>query len=128
MVEGRRVLLIGGVATVKGRIKHPGLPMVELCNELEPELRGFAVGAPFSAVSLVIRFGERESACAEIGRIDKNNSELPVAYELPMERLRGASQETLKREFLLATVASLQQVADVYGLELPDSVKGLVEM
>jgi hypothetical protein len=44
-----RILLIGGVALVRGRVRDAGPVMVEICKGLEPLLResGYVYSAPF---------------------------------------------------------------------------------
>lgn len=117
----QRILLIGGVALVKGRIQDAGPIMVEICDEWEPILKesAFIEKAPFKTISLVIRFGSQESAEPVISRIDRRNKELPVSYELPMERLRFADRAEVKKLFARATKRTLEKVAKEYGLPDP---------
>jgi hypothetical protein len=123
-MSSQRVLLIGGVALVKGRVRDAGAIMVEICDAWEPILRskGFVKDAPFNTVSLVIRFGEKESAEAELARIDGRNKELPVSYELPMAVLRSADRATVKGFFSKATEKALERVAEKYDLPSPESM------
>lgn len=100
--------------------------MVEICDSWEPVLRArdFLKAAPFDTVSLVIRFGEKESAEAEIERVDKRTRELHVGYELPMARLRSATRAEVKEQFSRATSAALELVAKKYGLPTPTEMMG----
>ncbi len=127
-----RILLIGGVGLVRGRVRDAGPVMVEICNELEPLLResGYSDSAPFKTVSLILRFGAQSKLDPEYGALDRRHSELPVSVELEMGKLRRMGREDVKREFLLATLSVLVDVAQRYGLPqdgLPDRLARLRE-
>ena len=114
----QRILLIGGVSLVKGRVREAGLVMQEICNELEPLLKeiGFVDNAPFKTVSMIIRFGENTNLNPEYEPINKRHSELPVAVELELASLRTASKEVVKDAFVKATIDVLADVAHRYNL------------
>jgi len=69
----QKILLIGGVSLVRGRIRDAGLVMKEICDVLEPILlnSGFTDNAPFRTVSLIIRFGEKTDFTPKYDTIDK---------------------------------------------------------
>lgn len=91
--------------------------MVEICQELNPILgAGFFAGAPFTWVGLIIRYGSVTQTDPEYDRIDKKDGELPIAIELPMERLQKMGREELKRTFMLATLDALVHVGKKYSL------------
>lgn len=117
----QRILLVGGVGVVKGRIREAGSVMAEICDEWEPHLRAcdFVGNAPFKTVSLVIRFGESESEEPDFMRIDGRNRELPVSYEIPMARLRRETRERVDEEFRRVTKLVLLATAEKYGLAVP---------
>ncbi|HBV20919.1 MAG TPA: hypothetical protein DEF07_04265 [Nitrosomonas sp.] len=117
MIE-QRILLIGGVSLVKGRVKESGLVMKEICDELEPMLQeiGFVDNAPFKTVSMIIRFGEKTDLTPDYDPINKRYSELPVAVEMELASLRIASKETLKNAFVKATIDVLIDIARKYNL------------
>ena len=114
----QRILLIGGVSLIKGRVREAGIVMQEICNELEPILKeiGFVNNAPFNTVSLIIRFGENNNLVPEYGPINKRYSELPVAIEFELEGLRLANKDAVKSEFVAATLSVLLDVAKKYAL------------
>ncbi|MEZ5345227.1 MAG: Imm39 family immunity protein [Pyrinomonadaceae bacterium] len=116
-MKNRRILLIGGVSTVKGRINDVGLVMKEICDELEPALtqNGFTDAAPFETVSLVIRFGKTVNLTPNFGRIDHANAELPVAIEMEL-RLRREPREMIKYTLTNSTIDVLTSVASKYNL------------
>lgn len=117
----QRVLLIGGVGLVKGRIRDAGPVMAEICDEWEPHLRAchFVRDAPFKTVSLIIQFGDTESEAREFMRIDGRRGELPVNYEIPMARLRRETRERVAAEFRRVTKLVLIATAEKYGLPVP---------
>lgn len=114
----QRILLIGGVSLVKGRVREAGLTMKEICDELEPMLNeiGFTDNAPFRTVSLIIRFGEKTNLTPDYEPISKRHSELPVAVEMELSGLRTASREVVKSAFVKATIDVLIDVAQKYNL------------
>jgi hypothetical protein len=63
-MTNQRILLIGGVSLVKGRVREAGPAMREICDELEPLLQDidFVVNAPFNTISMIIRFGKKTSS------------------------------------------------------------------
>ena len=117
-MQNERILLIGGVGLVRGRVRDSGPVMVEICDELEPLLRecGYSKSAPFKTVSLILRFGTQRKLEPEYGPLDRRHSELPVSVELEMGKLRRMSREEVKRDFMIATLAILVDVAQRYGL------------
>lgn len=114
----RRILLIGGVSLVRGRVKEAGSVMREICDELEPMLQdlGFVDSAPFKTISMIIRFGEKNNLTPKYEAINKSHSELPVAVELELAGLRTASKEVVKSAFVTAAINVLLDVSEKYGL------------
>lgn len=114
----QRILLIGGVSLVKGRVREAGLVMQKICNELEPFLKeiGFVDNAPFKTVSMIIRFGEKTNLNPEYEPINKRHSELPVSVEFKLSSLCTASKEAVKNAFVKATIDVLADVAHRYNL------------
>ena len=114
----QRILLIGGVSLVKGRVRNAGLVMQEICNELEPLLSeiGFVDNAPFKTVSMIVRFGENTNLIPEYESINKRHCELPVAVEMELAGLRIASKEVVKDAFFKAAINVLIDVAHRYNL------------
>ena len=117
-MSDQRILLIGGVSLIKGRVKEAGLAMKEICDDLEPLLKeiGFVDNAPFKTVSMIIRFGEKTDLTPDYEPVNKRHSELPVAVEMELSGLRVASKDVVKSAFVKATVDVLLDVAKKYGL------------
>ena len=114
----QRILLIGGVSLVKGRVKEAGPVMREICDELEPLLQDmeFLDKAPFKTISMIIRFGKKNDLTPQYDPINKRHSELPVAVELQLAGLRTANKDEVKAAFVTATIDVLLDVSEKYGL------------
>ncbi|KJG37390.1 hypothetical protein UA32_12820 [Photobacterium angustum] len=114
----QRILLIGGVSLMKGRVKEAGPVMREICDELEPMLQdiGFLNEAPFKTISMIICFGEKDDLTPQYDPINKRHSELPVGVELELAGLRTASKDVVKAAFVTATIDVLLDVSEKYGL------------
>lgn len=117
-MSDQRILLIGGVSLIKGRVREAGLAMKEICDDLEPLLKeiGFVDNAPFNTVSMIIRFGEKTDITPDYEPINKRHSELPVAVEMELSGLRVASKDVVKSAFIKATIDVLLDVAKKYDL------------
>ncbi len=117
-MSDQRILLIGGVSLIKGRVREAGLAMKEICDDLEPLLKeiGFVDNAPFNTVSMIIRFGEKTDLTPDYEPINKRHCELPVAVEMELSGLRVASKDIVKSAFVKATIDVLLDVAKKYDL------------
>lgn len=117
-MSDQRILLIGGVSLIKGRVREAGLAMKEICDDLEPLLKeiGFVDNAPFNTVSMIIRFGEKTDLTPDYEPINKRHSELPVAVEMELSGLRVASKDVVKSAFVKAAIDVLLDVAKKYDL------------
>jgi hypothetical protein len=117
-MTSRRNLLIGAVGLVKGKVRDDGKAMLSICNELEPYFKSHRLlhGAPFSCISLILRYGTTTSERPEIGKIDERHSELHVAYELPINDLRLLDYDKLRARLREATIESLVAIARKFGL------------
>lgn len=117
-MSDQRILLIGGVSLIKGRVREAGLAMKEICDDLEPLLKeiGFVDNAPFKTVSMIIRFGEKTDLTPDYEPINKRHSELPVAVEMELSTLRVASKDVVKSAFVKVAIDILLDVAKKYGL------------
>jgi len=117
-----RLLVLGGSATVVGRLRFSGRAIDEVRNEVERLMidSAFLRGAPFRWISLIFRYGTETKLEPEYGKIDRQDGELPITVELEMEKLRRIDRprlhEELKRVFMLATLDALVDVGKRYGL------------
>lgn len=117
-MSDQRILLIGGVSLIKGRVREAGPVMKEICDDLEPLLNeiGFVDNAPFNTISMIIRFGGKTDLNPDYKPINKNFGELPVAIEMELSGLRVASRDVVKNAFMMAVVDILLDVAKKYSL------------
>ncbi|TDU68157.1 immunity protein 39 of polymorphic toxin system [Prosthecobacter fusiformis] len=118
MKNGKRELLIGAVGLVKGSVKYGGKAMVNVCNELEPELERtkFLENAPFSLVSVIIRYGTKWGD-VELGKINRRHAELEAAVEVPISEVRGLDASKLTDVVRTVVLETLVEVAMKYGLD-----------
>ena len=119
-MSDQRILLIGGISLIKGRVREAGMAMKEICDDLEPLLKeiGFVDNAPFDTVSMIIRFGEKTDFTPNYEPINKRYGELPVAIEMELSGLRIASKDMVKSAFVKAVIDVLCDVAKKYDLPL----------
>lgn len=117
-MPSKRILLIGGVQLLPGRLRNAGPSMAGVCDELEPQLRnhGYIANAPFETVSLIFRFGSQDRFDPVIGAIDKRHHELPVAITFDLKRLVPLHRQELQSEFRRATIEVLCDVAANFDL------------
>lgn len=118
MKNGKRELLIGAVGLVKGSVKNGGKAMVNVCDELDPEFERirFLENAPFTVMSLIIRYGANWGV-PELGRINRRNAELEVAIEVPMSDVRMLDESRLTAVVRKLVLVSIVEVAMKYGLD-----------
>lgn len=117
-MSSQRILLIGGVGVVRGRIKDAGQVMREICDDFEPLLieSNFVSEAPFKTVSLIIRFGENNGGAPIFEPINQRHKELPASIELSIAELRPLDRGALKNAFIKATIEVLEAVVKKYSL------------
>ena len=103
---------------IRGSVRYGGPAMVEIFDEINPYLvgDGFLADAPFGLLNGIIRYGTKFDPHAEVGAIDKRNNELPFAVEVEMARLKRASKDEVKAEFLKALIPALFAISLEYEL------------
>lgn len=113
-----RLLALGAVSLVPGRVRDDIRVATEVRDEVEELMRAssFLEGAPFSWVGVMLRYGSRETELPEYDRIDEADGELPVAVELDMGALRGASRERVKQLFMRGVLRALLDIGRRYQL------------
>ena len=114
---GNRELLIGAVASVKGRVKDDGKAMVRVCDELEQYFKkdNFLSNAPFDVISLIIHYGNNTIHVSEIGKINKH-SELEVSVQIAMDSLAKLDYINLEDTIRKTTLHAIIQVGQKYNL------------
>ncbi len=113
-----RKLVVGGVALVKQRLRNTIPALNSVRDEIEKILieSDFFRGAPFSWISLIIRYGLKNSVEPIYQRIDKKDGDLPISVEIDIHQLLNANADTIKKTFELAAVNALLHVAHKYHL------------
>ncbi|WDA42053.1 Imm39 family immunity protein [Erythrobacter sp. BLCC-B19] len=84
--------------------------------ELEPILvaSGFFKDAPFSWITLAIRYGLRNEEKPHYGRISKKYGDLPLSLEVDVHEMLGASLDELKVVIRRASLRALIHAGEKY--------------
>jgi len=111
-----RILLLGGVGLIQGRIKGAGKIMLELCDLLDPIIQDseFYKHAPFKLLNGIIRFGTKDDDNPDCEPI--RNEELAFAIEVNMVNLKNKQKDEIKQKFLEITLNALQKIANIYNI------------
>ena len=88
---------------------------------------GFLTGAPFEWIGLILRYGRYNAEVPELESINIKDGDLPVAIELDMEDLQGASKGEVRRQFREATLKAIVGVGRRYGLPTAPFERALLE-
>jgi hypothetical protein len=121
-MHSSRRLLVGGVSTVKGRVRGAGPAIVAICDSIEPVLMnsGWFTLVPFTTISIILRFAEQASSDVDIETVDAQHKELPVAVTLAMSDVDRKTSEQLVPLFRQSVVQALRAVSQKFGLpQLP---------
>ena len=117
-------LLIGGVGLVKGSVRGLGPALSELSHEIGSEIwsRKLLSSAPFTCISVIVRYGEKTTASPGIGRINQHD-ELEVAMTIAIDELRSVRGvvSDLKSKIEPHIRGALNAVFDKYGLHVNDT-------
>jgi hypothetical protein len=115
--HNRRLGLIGVALTLARNNREAGKALDAVRDELESVMDecGFLVDAPFSWVTVSVRFGLRNSAAPTYGAISKKYGDLPLAIEVDTAHLTGADLATLTKIFKRAVVTALVHAGLKYG-------------
>lgn len=76
---------------------------------------GYLHDAPFSWVTLAIRYGLKNEENPHYMRINKKYGDLPLAIEVDVHEMIGASLEELHRIFRSASLRALIHAGEKYG-------------
>jgi hypothetical protein len=72
--------------------------------------------APFSWISVVIRFGLKDDFAPQYRAISRKYGDLPISIEIDSHKLLAADQKTLTRLFRGGVLSALLHVATKYDL------------
>ena len=119
MIDGH-ILLVGSVDLVKARHRNSGRVSLRVRNEINAELvaLGWPEKAPFSHISLIIRYGETRLEPVQIDKITKRHNELPVAVQEDVSKIVAADKSETEIESVVrpCIVRAVNAVAEKYGL------------
>jgi Immunity protein 39 len=125
--HGRKLGLIGTALTKARNPKGDVQALSAVRDELEAVLiaSGYCEGAPFSWVTISIRFGLKEEIEPHYQAINKKYGDLPLAIEISTESMRGASSGELRRIFRDAALRALIHAGARHGRPV-DALKAMV--
>jgi len=122
-----RKLGILEVSLTKMRLhRNWGIAHNSVRDELEKVLIdcNFFDGAPFSWITLAIRYGLKDENKPHYQTINKRYGDLPLAIEVSVEKLQGASLDELKQIFRNAILLALIHAGEKYGRPV-DALKSI---
>ena len=113
-----RKFVVGGVEVVKIRGKHATPALVLVRDEIESVLieANFFDGAPFKAISLIVRFGLVDMEKPEYQGITKRDGYLNISIELDAHPLIRSTPETTYSVIRGAMLRAILHVSQKYGL------------
>lgn len=112
-----RRLGLSGVALTKARNnRFDNQALTAVRNEIEAVLdeSGYLVGAPFSWVTIAVRYGVVDADAPVYQPISKKYNDLPLAIEVDTSRLTGADLVSLTSVFKRAVVLALVHAGKKY--------------
>lgn len=107
-----------GVSLTTARVPRHDLEAFKMVErELEPILEesGYLVDAPFSWVTLAIRYGLKNEEKPRYMAINKKYGDLPLAIEVDVHEMLGASLEELQKIFRFAALRALIHAGERYN-------------
>jgi hypothetical protein len=107
-----------GVSLTMARVPRYDLEAFKAVEEeIEPILEeiGYLEGAPFSWVTLAIRYGLKNEEKPHYMAVNKKYGDLPLAIEVDVHEMLGASLDELQRIFRSAALRALIHAGERYG-------------
>ena len=124
-----RKLGLSGVALTKAR-NNPNdtLALTRVRDEVERVMTdsGYLDGAPFSWVTIAVRYGLEDAKVPKYQRISLKYGDLPLSIEVDTHRLLAASLEDLMAVFRTAVLRALIDAGKKYDRPT-DSLERLLE-
>lgn len=122
--------MLSGVALVPGRVRNTLPLMEEIREQFESAMtrEDFLANAPFAWIGLVLRYGHENADAPHIHSINEDYGDLPVAIEVDMKQLHGATKEDVRQHFIAAMQRTLSAVGLQYSLpvdRLEQAVRGI---
>jgi hypothetical protein len=113
-----RKLGLTGVALTKARNrKHDVTALSSVRDELERVIieDGYLEGAPFSWITISIRFGIKSETEPHFQPINAKYGDLPLAIEVETSKLQSADEHELREIFKAAALKALISAAHRHG-------------
>lgn len=107
-----------GVSLTMARVPKTTLDAFKAVEEeIEPVLKkiGYLEDVPFSWVTLAIRYGLKNEEKPHYMAINKKYGDLPLAIEVDVHEMLGASLGELQKIFRSATLRALIHAGERYG-------------
>lgn len=125
-----RKLVLGGASLTLAKIRPAranGAAANRVRDDLEREMiaSGYLEGAPFKWVSLIIRYGLVDKPEPSYGEINQKHGDLPLAIEVDVHSLLGASEDEMALVYRKATLTALIHAGEKYGLK-NDALRALL--
>jgi hypothetical protein len=114
-----RKLGVMGVSLTKSRLpKGCDAVLSEVREELESllEATGYLKDAPFSWVTVALRFGLKDDLEPSFSKVNKKSGDLPLAIELDISGLLGKSSEEYRLAYRKAIARALHSAGLRYML------------
>jgi hypothetical protein len=119
-----RSLGIVGVSLTKARLpKGTEEVLGQVRDQLEDLLlrTDYLTGAPFSWITISIRFGLKDDLEPLIGRINQKYGDLPLSIEMDFSSLKGNTIEAHKAAYFRAAARALLGAVNLHNL--PESAR-----
>ena len=118
--HNRKLGLIGTALTKARNPKGDVQALSAVRDEIEQVLidTDFCVDAPFSWVTIAIRFGLKKEDVPHYQGVNKKYGDLPLAIEVPVEEMLVASLPELKNIFKEAALKALIHAGEKYKLPI----------
>lgn len=115
--HNRKLGLVGVALTKAKNNRRDVEALSQVRDEIERLLidSHYLVDAPFSWVTLSIRFGLKDDSTPSYGKINKRYGDLPLAIEVDTHAMGVASLEELKKRFKIATLIALIAAGKKYS-------------
>lgn len=116
--HGRKLGIVG-VSLTKARLpKGCEADLTAVRDELESllEATDYLMGAPFSWVTVALRFGLKDDLEPRFLRLNKKSGDLPLAIELDISELQGQSSEEYRSVYRRTVARALHRAGLRYNL------------
>lgn len=115
--HGRALGLIGVSLTRTRMPKGTEAALAVARDQLEEVLvsTGFLQDAPFSWVTIALRFGLIDASRPNINPISKRHGDLPLSIEIDVRPLHGASTSSCQASYIRAAATALAFAGKKYG-------------